>query len=296
VGLDLPHLAEGGLDGFFGGNGPVESRMNLSLLVRAKSGRTVALNAVAFPLGPSAGELLGWLIVGRHMKGTLSETRGVPSVVGALVDSIGAALWAFDPGGAIVAWSQACEVYFGYPRDEAEERLRAVRLFASPAEFRRVTEIVVRDGRFSGELGLVMRDGTMRPNHVTVTRFEAGDGTVIGYTCVSFDVTERRRLEEIQRALFDQVAEAIVVSDPVTKRLLDANEMACRLHGYPREEFLQLSVRDLLPEDYDPGHLATVYRQLDETSRFYGEQERHRRKDGSVFPCSLNVRRISVGG
>ena len=117
----------------------------------------------------------------------------------------------------------------------------------------------------------------------------------VGYTAVSFDVTERKRAEEFQRALFEQAGEAILVVDGQSHRILDANARAWEIHGYTREEFLGLSVADLAT----PECLAAVGeidRALVETGRYENDQHSHRRKDGTVFPCALNLRSVPLAG
>ncbi len=70
------------------------------------------------------------------------------------------------------------------------------------------------------------------------------------------DIAERKRVEAAlreseQRALtiFDSVNDGIIVHEIGTGLIVDANRMACEMHGYAREELLQLSVVDLGTED-----------------------------------------------
>ncbi|MBI3855759.1 MAG: PAS domain S-box protein, partial [Planctomycetes bacterium] len=292
VGQNLTHLDEtGDLRRFFEA-GPLRSRMNLAFHLRTKSGEALTIGALASSLRDETGKPVGWFIAGQDLKGAVAESREGPTILDALVNSIGAALWSFDRNGTVITWSRACEAAFGISRADAEGRLRVERLFTSPADHRRVLEEVDRSGRFSGELPLRGADGTARPNHLSVTPLVSG-GLQVGYSGVSFDIVERRRMEEFQRILFEQAGEAIMVVDQSTRRVLEANDKACRMHGYTREEFLALSVPDLLvPEELS--RMKTISAALMESGAFDGQQL-HRRKDGSVFPCSLNLRKVSIG-
>jgi PAS domain S-box-containing protein len=104
------------------------------------------------------------------------------------------------------------------------------------------------------------------------------------------DVTERKRAEEallLFRALLDRSNDSIEVIDPETGRFLDVNETACRAHGYTRDEYLALSVRDVAPTS-DPSAWARNLEQLRRVgSRLHVGQ--HRRKDGSTFPVEVNI-------
>ncbi len=104
------------------------------------------------------------------------------------------------------------------------------------------------------------------------------------------DVTEHNRTAEallLFRALIDRSNDGIEVIDPETGRFLDVNETACRTHGYTRDEYLTLSVRDVAPTA-DPAAWA---RNLEELRRVGSRLHigLHRRKDGSTFPVEVNI-------
>src|SRR5262245_33012985 len=78
------------------------------------------------------------------------------------------------------------------------------------------------------------------------------------------DIAERKRTEEallMFRALIDRANDGIEVIDPETGRFLDVNETACLAHGYTRDEYLSLSVRDVAPTS-DPTAWARNLEQL----------------------------------
>ena len=53
------------------------------------------------------------------------------------------------------------------------------------------------------------------------------------------------RSEERNKELFDCIADALFVYDRETLRFLDVNDAAVELYGYSRDEFLQMSVKEL---------------------------------------------------
>ena len=287
VGLDLTYLDEGGDLRRFLEAAPPRSRMNLSFHLRTRAGTTVAVGGAASCLRNEDGTPQGWFITGQDLRGVVAASRESPSILDALVDSIGAAVWSFDRNGLIVTWGRTCETVFGVSRQDAEGRLSVLKLFPSPAEFRRVMETVDRDGQYSGELALLGTDGLARPNQLSVTPLISG-GFRLGYTCVSFDIAERKREEELRRAHFEQAGEAIVLVDLDTRRVIDVNERACRIYGYTREEFAALEVPALWLQPL--GSVDEVDRRLRETGSFESDREMGRRKDGSGFPCALNIR------
>ncbi len=101
---------------------------------------------------------------------------------------------------------------------------------------------------------------------------------------------ERQRAQEsltLFRSLIDRSQDVIEVVDPETGRFLDVNEMACRAHGYTREEYLALSVADI-----DPLVKERTWKETSNEVRRLGSlvlETQHCRKDGSVFPVEVNV-------
>lgn len=294
VGRDLSHLDDSGeLRRFFEAEQP-RSRMNLTFQLRTRPGSVLTVNALASSLRDADGSPVGWFIAGQDLKDTLTEARGSRPILDALMDSIGAALWSFDRDGTVITWGRACESAFGYTREQAEGRLAVSRLFPAPAEYRRVVDAVDQSGQFSGELPLIGRAGSARLHHASVTPLITG-GLPVGYSCVSFDIGDRKRAEEFQRVLFQQAGEAILVVDAESLRILDANAKAWEIHGYTREEFLNLHTAEVADPSGRP-EVSEVVRILRESGHYEGDRHFHRRKDGSKFPCAINLRQVSVGG
>jgi PAS domain S-box-containing protein len=294
TGLDVSGLDEAGNLRRFFESDSAQPRMSLSFHLRTRSGNVLSVGAMASSLRNRSDTPVGWFIAGQDLRGAVAEARGMQPILDALLDSIGAALWSFDRQGTVITWGRACESTFGIPRRDAEGKLSVARLFPSPEDYLRVLQAVDENGQFSGELGLVGRDGIARPNHVSVTPLVA-DGLAVGYAGVSFDVADRKRVEEFHRVLFEHAGEAIVVVDSESRRILDANARAWELHGYSREEFLRLTV-DQVVAGLDSQQLDRIGRELRETGRYESDRFSSLRKDGSVFPCAINLRSVSVGG
>ena len=292
AGLDLGHLAEGDpMQALQGGR----SRLGLGLRLRSRAGRVCALVAVASSLRDGAGAPIGWLLMGQELRDAVAEARSTRSLLDSLVDSIGAALWSFDPSGKVVMWGGVCEAAFGYPRAEAEGKLSAVRLYPSPEEYRRVVGAVDADGKFSGEIALVDREGNARPNQLSVTRLSSADGRALGYTCVSFDVTERRRREELFRVLFDKGVDALFLVEEEELRVVEVNEALGRLLGYTREELLRLQVPYLVPPERRP-LIPTVRGALTPEAPTRRDRRLLLRKDGSTVVTGHSITRLELAG
>jgi len=108
------------------------------------------------------------------------------------------------------------------------------------------------------------------------------------------ETAERQRTQlelGLFRALIDHTLDIIEVIDPDTGQFLDVNDTACLAHGYTREEFLNLSVRDITS--------ANISKQWGEWIQEYPHpiqqfESVHRRKDGSTFPVEVSFNVIAL--
>ena len=86
--------------------------------------------------------------------------------------------------------------------------------------------------------------------HVTVNPLQGNDGEPIGYVHVMRDVSERvhamdniAKSERRYRQLFEHANDAILVFEPESEIILDANEKACAVYGISRTDLIGTSVK-----------------------------------------------------
>jgi PAS domain S-box-containing protein len=104
-----------------------------------------------------------------------------------------------------------------------------------------------------------------------------------------------REREENYRALFEVNPLPMWLRDPTTLAFVAVNDAAVRQYGYSREEFLQMTVRDILaPEE---AASVTGFRCDDslDIEPWNAGLRRHRRKDGSFFWVEVSVRDLVAG-
>jgi two-component system, cell cycle sensor histidine kinase and response regulator CckA len=102
-----------------------------------------------------------------------------------------------------------------------------------------------------------------------------------------------RASEERFRTLVEQASDAIYVHD-TAGRLLDVNQSACKSLGYSRKELLQLTVTDVAA-DHPLAKAREIWNQL-RPGQSQIVRDRHRRKDGTLFPVEVNVTCYEVQG
>jgi PAS domain S-box-containing protein len=95
------------------------------------------------------------------------------------------------------------------------------------------------------------------------------------------------------RNLIDRSNDALEILDSATLRFVDVNERACHDLGRSRDELLLLTIRDIDP--FVDQIAKGLSRQFAETGLITFESY-HQRKDGSLFPVEVSVKRVAVDG
>ena len=121
------------------------------------------------------------------------------------------------------------------------------------------------------------------------------------WACFVIDSSERKRAEQElreseqrHRSLFDRNPSPMWVYDFESLRILDVNQAAVEHYGWSREEFLQLTIRDLRPPSELPAlDIALAQRRPGVTvdGRF-----RHWKKDGTVMEVAVSSQEVEFRG
>jgi hypothetical protein len=118
------------------------------------------------------------------------------------------AIFMLDPQGHIVSWNSGAERSKGYTADEIIGRHFSVFYppdVAASGHPERELELALRDGQYEEEGWRLRKDGTRFWANVLITAIFDPAGKHVGFTKVTRDTTERRRLEqELRRAAEDQ--------------------------------------------------------------------------------------------
>jgi PAS domain S-box-containing protein len=108
------------------------------------------------------------------------------------------------------------------------------------------------------------------------------------------EIRERQQIEAALRqsevrfkTLVENAADAFLLVDPTTGKILDANRQTCENLGYSYDELLTLSIPDL-DVKFTPAQLA-AFRQTWTIGVPVTLESEHCRKDGSTFPVEANI-------
>lgn len=146
--------------------------------------------------------------------------------------------------------------------------------------------------------------GRLRDKISSYYPLEAEDGSIIGVSAVVRDVTEQVRVEralqereERYRLLFEKASDGLFVfrvsREGAPGKFTQANEVACRMLGYSREELLEMSPEDFRDKDLpDPNFFL---RQALEKGQAVFERE-IRSKTGARMPVEISATAFELQG
>ena len=120
-------------------------------------------------------------------------------------------------------------------------------------------------------------------------------GTIVDVTR-QMQAHERLVTAEHQfRALFEKNPLPFWVYDAETMRFLEVNAAAVQQYGYSREEFLQMGIVDIRPEEHRPTVIEAA-RMLANGAQYTPRVFTHQRKDGSRLEVRIHAQEIRFQG
>jgi PAS domain S-box-containing protein len=157
----------------------------------------------------------------------------------------------------------------------------------------------------SVDFRIIHRDGSVRWIGHACQVVTAHDGTLLGRRVSNRDITERRNLEntlreseEKFRNVFDWANDAILLHTLTVEgapgRFIEANQVACHMLGYTRDELLAMGPADIIAPELHP-QLAELVRQAQTQDSFLIES-RVLRKDRTTVPVESSIHLVNYEG
>lgn len=275
----------------FRAEGEATARLHRDVHLKTEPGRIITVHALVMPLAEPGEPPREWFFLEQELHRAVPGARGIGHPLGLLFDSIGTALWSLDPEGTVLTWNRTSEAYFAHSR---AGDFSPASVFPDMESLCRVREADDATGGFSGEVPLFARDGTARPNQLWATRLLSEEEVPIGYACLSFDAEECARARDVHHALSEQLGEAVLLINPETKQIVDANRKACELLCCTRQDLARKRVTELVQSD-DASPETAALSDLGAEDRRQNDRVMVRRNDGFLMPCWMSIIPSAVG-
>lgn len=159
-----------------------------------------------------------------------------------------------DSKGVIIDCNSRTEDILGYRQDELRRQSIKNIMYSDCLKKHNesLNEIESRGFSFNKEYRMIRKNG--KPVDVNVNssglKDENGDYTQTIY--IIEDITERKKAEKLlkesenrYRSLFQNNSAVIMLIDPETGNICDANSAACSYYGYTREKMINLNIADI---------------------------------------------------
>src|SRR5262245_50487913 len=87
--------------------------------------------------------------------------------------------------------------------------------------------------------------------------------------------------ELLYQAIFDAMADGILIKDVSTDLVVESNQSAAKMHGYSHEEFIHCPLTQFVHPDHH--QLLTLYNETLQAGSTFQAVLVHVRKDGTTF-------------
>ncbi|MBE9221664.1 EAL domain-containing protein [Cyanobacterium stanieri LEGE 03274] len=141
---------------------------------------------------------------------------------------------------------------------------------------------------------IFIREVTYDSHRYTQSAYLSDDDIIISHI---FEFTHHNQVEkalqeseEKYRAVVRQISEGIVLVDPITKEILEANSAYCDLTGYRGEDILSLKIYDLMAVDKEI--IDSIIDKIHHYRLDLVQESLHRCQDGSLLPVEVNISMI----
>jgi PAS domain S-box-containing protein len=217
-----------------------------------------------------------------------------------LFENHSAPMLIIDPlSGNIVDANPAASDFYGWSRDELSRMFIHEINTLPPDEIRRAMEWSRCSRQVQFRFRHLNADGFIRDVDVFSTRVMIGSKELL-YSIIH-DVTEKIRIEEklkqreeLFRSLFEDHCAVMIILDPATGNIVDANQAAAEFYGWSRDELRTKNITDIncAAPDFVRSDIRTWGPR--QPSRYV--VARHQRADGFVRHVEIFAKRVEVKG
>ncbi len=270
---------------------------NFETHITTDSGKPRILNVTNLPIIDN-GKVIGVYLIAKDITEMLEARQQIDQYnqrISTILESITDGFFALDRNWTISYYNKEAELILGMKRDDVIGKNlwdifpNAINEKFYPEYLRALnTQTSVRFNEYLSSMNM----------WVEVTAYPSGDGLSVYFK----DTTQRvqadieiREAKVRYQALFDFSPLAKWVYDVESLRFLAVNAVALREYDYTLEEFLAMTVRDLLPEE-DLPVFEMMYEAKVKTALINKAELRHQKKSGEIVNIEIESQPLPSWG
>ena len=196
-------------------------------------------------------------------------------------------LLGIDPG----TFTGSAEEFFGAVHPGDRESIRAA-----------LAQTIEQDTLYEPEYRAVWPDGSIHYITARGRLVRDNKGRPVGINGIIWDITERKKSEELLRAseqkfsaIFSLIPDPTTITDIETGQIIDLNEAAAAWFGRPRQEVIGLTTADMAVWE-DLSDRDRMPRELARDGEISDTEFRLRRHNGELHDILFSRRIIELGG
>lgn len=277
--------------------------------VIAQSGRKGFFDGYYSPRHDETGEVVGGVAIVRDVTdrkipeaSVLDEHRRLAFHV----ENTPLAVIEWDHEFKVLRWSPAAQKLFGWKAEEVIGKHFSDWDFVVAEDYDVVNQVGRRQNQGQERHGISRNRNYTKLGSILHCEWynsalynEAGK--LVSVLSLVLDVTVARRIEEAlrkseaqYRLLFESNPQAMWVYDLTTLRFLAVNDAAVRHYGYSRAEFLEMTLKDIRPQE--DVQLLENYLGSETAELEHAGEWRHRKKDGTIINVDVTSSRLTFAG
>lgn len=186
----------------------------------------------------------------------------------------------------IQSWNNGAENLYGYTKEEAigKNSLELLQTVLTKEEMDAALKQMTNTGFWSSEIKRKNKLGKEIYVYSSLSAVKSNNGRSNSYVSVSFDISERKKLEEevnYLASIVEQSTEA-VISVGYDRKVISWNRGAERLHGFTAAEAIGKPILELGIGNYSDEDITAIYNNLQQNG-IWVKEDRLYHKDGTSF-------------
>lgn len=230
------------------------------------------------------------------------EQARFESVAGVISDVI----WDFDAAAGELWWSDGIETVFGYDRNEILNNHEFWELHIYEKDRERVLHTMKKAeesgaAEWSESYRFLDSEGNYRYVEDSASIIRDEDGEIVRIIGAMVDKTIEKEAEKVlkramdqYRLLFEQSPIPMWIYDLDSYRFLEVNNAAVKKYGYSKDEFYNMSLFDIRPDEDLPKFKRNLLKTKNTSTSF--EESLHLTKDGKELIVEVSASNIIYKG